>query len=77
MAQGTGCRVCWALSLAWVLAVAALAVTSWPHLPLDMSPTDPATVAAYRGAVLRHAGLYASIALSVPLVAWLLSRRAG
>lgn len=65
------------LALAWPAVVAFVAWRGWPHLPLDVSASDPATVAAYRGAVLRHAGVAAAVAL-VPTAALLLvARRLG
>ena len=57
-----------AVSLAWVLAIGWMAWNSWPHLPLDISPTDPATRAAFDQAVLMHAGRHAALALLPPLL---------
>lgn len=54
-------------SLAWALAVGIYAFDNWPHLPLDISHTDPATKSAYDEAVLRHAGWHAAVALLPPL----------
>ncbi len=56
------------LSLAWIAAVGVLAWNSWPHLPLDISHTDPATRAAYDSAVMLHAGRHAALALLPPLI---------
>lgn len=56
------------LSLAWIAAIGTLAWNSWPHLPLDVSHTDPATRAAYDWAVAMHAARYAALALLPPLI---------
>jgi len=62
------------LSLAWIAVIGAAAWNAWPHLPLDISHTDPATRAAYDSAVLMHAGRHAAIALLPPLVVMMLYR---
>ena len=59
----------WALlALAWAGGVAAYAAKAWPRVPLDMSRTDPATVAALNRAIFQHAGTYAALALLPPLL---------
>ena len=62
------------LSLGWVLAVGSFALQSWPYMPLDISHTDPATLAAYDDAVLVHAGKHAAVALLPPLAMFVLAR---
>ncbi len=62
------------VSMGWIIAVIAFAQQSWPHMPLDISHTDPATRAAYDEAVLVHAAKHAVIALLPPLVMLLLAR---
>ncbi len=70
----SGCSLCLALGLAWVAGVAVLAYVNWPHIPLDMSPLDPATVAAWRAELLRYLLVCAAAALGPPLAASLLVR---
>jgi hypothetical protein len=62
------------LSLGWVLAVGSFALQGWPHMPLDISHTDPATRAAFDEAVLVHVGKHAAVALLPPLVMFVLAR---
>lgn len=66
-------------SAAWIAAVAFIAARGWPHLPLDVSATDPATRAAYDRAVTAFALRHALTALLPPLVllavGWLVRRR--
>ena len=62
------------VSLGWILAVGAYTQHSWPHMPLDISHTDPATRAAYDQAVLAHIGKNALVALLPPLVMLFLVR---
>lgn len=61
------CRLCWGVSLAWMMAVGALMFATWPHIPLDMSGVDPATVAAYKIAVTWHIITYLGVMLAPPL----------
>ena len=63
------------LSLIWTGAMFYLAYMSWPQLSLDLSPLDPATVAAMQGAVLKHSLFYGLLAAVPPLAALLLGRR--
>jgi hypothetical protein len=70
----------WALlSLAWAGGVATDAIRNGPRVPLDMSRTDPATVAALNRALVQHAAVYAGLAIGPPLlvlgVGWLVCRR--
>jgi hypothetical protein len=72
----------WALlALAWGGGVAAFAVKAWPHVPLDMSRADPATVAALYRAIVQHASTNVALALLPPLLVlalgWLVQRRSG
>jgi hypothetical protein len=74
MSTGSGgCRACLVFALAWIAGVGALAYVSQPHLPLDMSPADPETVAAMREAMIRHWLAYTLVALAPPLAAWLVA----
>ena len=50
--------------MVWIGIAAHLARQGWPHIPLDISATDPATVEAHNAAVLRHVLVYAVIALA-------------
>lgn len=67
MAEETGCKFCVGLIVAWFIAVSALMWSSWPHLPLDMSGVDPATISALRFAVARHL-VYHLTLLIAPLI---------
>jgi hypothetical protein len=62
------------LSLAWTGAVAYVAYTTVPHVPLDMSPSDPATQDALRAAMSRHAILYGLLAAAPPAIALVFGR---
>jgi hypothetical protein len=62
------------LTTLWVLAVCYRAYYVWPHLPLDISHTDPATKAAFNSAVMMHAGKYALVALLPPMIVMILAR---
>lgn len=66
--------MCLVISLAWVAVVGAIALATWPHLPLDMSPVDPTTISAYRAAILKHVAGYAALALGVPGLVYAISR---
>lgn len=56
------------LSLAWAVVVGYRGYLGWPHLPLDVSATDPATRAAFEAAVQRHLLIHALIAVLPVLV---------
>jgi len=62
------------LSLIWTAAVAYLGYTSAPHVPMDMSATDPATVEALRAATTRHAIMYGLLAAVPPAIALVFGR---
>ncbi len=68
------------LSLIWTGLVAYYAYTTLPHVPMDMSASDPATVEALRAATGKHAFTYGLIAAAPPALArrigWLVCRRA-
>jgi len=68
-------RTWFVLSLIWAGAMFYLAYTNWPQVPLDISPIDPATVEAMRGALLKHSLLYGLLSAGPPLIALLLGRR--
>lgn len=45
----------WAIAaLIWIAGVGAWTISTWPQMPLDLSPRDPATAAAFRSAVESH-----------------------
>lgn len=65
------------LGVGWIAAVAWYGWKTLPHLPLDVSAIDPATVAALQFAQMKHALLCAAVAL-LPAGALLwLGRRFG
>jgi hypothetical protein len=51
------------IGLVWIAAVIWYGWTTLPHLPLDVSASDPATAAALQSAQLKHVLLYAAVAL--------------
>ena len=61
-------------SLAWIAVIANLGLGSWPHLPMDMSPADPATKAALEGAIRGHVMRYALLGIVPPFPLFLLGR---
>jgi len=68
-------RAWFILSLVWAGAMFYLAYATWPQVPLDISPIDPATIEAMRGALLKHALFYGLIGAGLPLIALFLGRR--
>lgn len=56
------------LCVAWLLGTAFQASRTIPRLPLDSSPSDPATMAAFNAALTQHFVLHAAIALAPLLV---------
>jgi hypothetical protein len=62
------------LSLVWTGIVAYLGYTSAPHVPMDMSPSDPATVEALRAATGKHALMYGLLAAVPPAIALIFGR---
>lgn len=62
------------LSLAWTGIVAYLGYTSAPYVPMDMSPSDPATAEALRAATARHALMYGLLAAGPPAIALIFGR---
>lgn len=62
------------LSLVWTGVVAYLGYTSAPYVPMDMSPSDPATVEALRAATTRHALMYGLLAAGPPAIALIFGR---
>jgi hypothetical protein len=62
------------LSLVWTGLVAYVGYTSAPHVPMDMSPTDPATVEALRAATTKHAIMYGLLAAVPPAIALVFGR---
>mgnify|MGYP000742294281 CR=1 FL=1 len=57
------------LSLVWTGVVAYFGYTAAPHVPMDMSPSDPATQEALRAATSKHAILYGLLAAGPPAIA--------
>lgn len=51
------------IAVIWIAAVAWFGWTSLPHLPLDVSASDPATLEALSAARMQHGALFAAIAL--------------
>jgi hypothetical protein len=68
------------LSLIWTGVVAYFGYVNAPHLPLDVSATDPASVEALRAATAEHALKFGLLAAGPPAIALsfgrLLCRRA-
>ncbi len=62
------------LSLIWCGIVAYFGYTTAPHLPLDVSANDPATVEALRAATGKHAIMYGLLAAAPPAIALLFGR---
>lgn len=62
------------LSLVWTAIVAYFGYASAPHVPLDMSPTDPATVEALRAATAKHALMFGLLAAGPPAIALIAGR---
>jgi hypothetical protein len=51
----------------WLVAVAYVAYSTWPHIPLDLPASDPQVQAAFARAVRAHLGWHA-VAACVPPV---------
>jgi hypothetical protein len=68
------CLTCLAIALLWVAVMAILCVLTWPHVPLDISTNDPATLAAFRVATWKHLGFYIAAAFGLPIVIMSLSK---
>ena len=62
------------VSLVWTAAMAVACYVTWPVVPLDIAPADPATLEALRAALLRHALFYGALAAVPPLLALLAGR---
>ncbi len=62
------------LSLIWTGIVAYYAYTTLPHVPMDMSASDPATVEALRAATGKHAFMFGLLAAAPPAIALLMAR---
>jgi hypothetical protein len=64
-------RLWWAwglLSLAWLAGNAYACAVSWPSMPLDISPNDPATRAVFSRAIAIHVLRYTTAGLLPPLL---------
>jgi hypothetical protein len=62
------------LSLIWTAAVAYYGYTTAPYVPLDVSPSDPATVEALRAATSKHAIMFGLLAAGPPAIALIFGR---
>ena len=62
------------LSLAWTGLVAYFGYTSAPYVPMDMSPSDPATQEALRAATTKHALMFGLLAAGPPAIALIFGR---
>lgn len=62
------------VSVIWTGVVAYFGYTSAPHVPLDMSPNDPATAEAFRAAAVRHALRFGLLAAGPPAIALIAGR---
>lgn len=62
------------LSLIWSGIVAYFGYTTAPHVPLDVSANDPATVEALRAATGKHAIMYGILAAGPPAIALIFGR---
>lgn len=62
------------LSLIWTGIVAYLGYMNAPYVPMDMSPSDPATQEALRSAMTRHALMYGLLAAGPPAIALVFGR---
>lgn len=62
------------LSLIWTGIVAYLGYTTAPYVPMDMSPSDPATQEALRAATSKHAILFGLLAAVPPAIALVFGR---
>ena len=75
MAAPTTGRLFWlAVCLAWIAGVAWIAMTTWPHLSLDLPGRDPAVRGAYDAAVRAHVIWHAFHALVPPALLLLIVR---
>ncbi len=75
-------RLAWLLlSLAWLGAVAYVCAAAWPSLPLDLSPNDAATRAAFQRAIATHVVRCGLLGVAPPLVllaaGWIVGRMFG
>ncbi len=61
-------------SVGWIIGVGYACVGAWPHLSLDLSPTDAGTLSAYDAAVTWHVLSYGAIALVVPAIVFVVGR---
>lgn len=57
------------LSLIWTGIVAYYGYTTVPYVPMDMSPSDPATQEALRAATGKHAIMFGLLAAAPPAIA--------
>ena len=62
------------VALAWMGAVAWFGWTTLPHIPLDVSASDPATIEALNAARMQHGLVFSAIAL-LPAIAVVLAGR--
>jgi hypothetical protein len=62
------------LALIWTGVVAYVGYATAPYVPMDMSPNDPATQEALRGATTKHVILYGLLAAGPPAIALIFGR---
>lgn len=61
-------RVSLLVALAWAVVTAVHGYVTWPHIPMDISASDPATRAAFDAVMKRHMVVHAIVGLG-PLLA--------
>lgn len=59
------------VSVIWLAFAAYQCAMTWPVISLDLSPNDPATIEAHRGAVISHVLVWALYGLVPVVAAWL------
>lgn len=62
------------LSLIWTGVVAYFGYIHAPYAPLDISPSDTATIEALRAATTKHAIMYGLLAAVPPAIALMFGR---
>lgn len=58
-------------SAVWLAFAAYQCWLTWPVVPLDVSPDDPATIAAHRDATMAHLTLWLLYGLVPAAAAWM------
>jgi len=57
-------RVSLLIALVWMVVTAVHGYTTWPHIPMDISASDPETRAVFDAVLLRHVLIHAVVGLS-------------